>query len=334
MKKCLIILLTIISCFILTQNVYANPYKKTFKFNGNELTNCTWFAWQKAHDKAGVSLPGWGNASTWYESARKAGFEVGNTPRAKSIVVWSWYNNGKNLGHVGYVERVSGNKIYVWDSDSTCYDQNYAPFKECLANSVSEDTERECYKYAKTTACEENASYWSSPGDLIGYIYLDNIPATTKKITSRKITTSTTKKIIEEITTTEIAITPYLKNLETNIGNIKFDKDIFSYEINIYSEDNYIFISAINDDNDFTIEGDGKRDLIVGKNEYSIKVRSSEGNETVYKITVNNKEEFKPEVTTTINKAKNYLMPIDIMFGVVVGITIFIFSYGIYRRKC
>lgn len=222
----------------------------------------------------------------------------------------------------------------MWDSDSTCYDQNYAPFKECLANSVSEDTERECYKYAKTTACEENASYWSSPGDLIGYIYLDNIPATTKKITSKKITTSTTKKIIEEITTTEIAITPYLKNLETNIGNIKFDKDIFSYEINIYSEDNYIFISAINDDNDFTIEGDGKRDLIVGKNEYSIKVRSSEGNETVYKITVNNKEEFKPEVTTTINKAKNYLMPIDIMFGVVVGITIFIFSYGIYRRKC
>jgi len=115
MKKIrLLVVVFILAVLFGTTNVYAkNPYKQKFNFNGNMLTNCTWYAWQQAHDKTGVSLPGWGNAATWYESAKKAGFEVGSAPRAKSIVVWSWYNNGKNLGHVGYVERVSGNKIYV-----------------------------------------------------------------------------------------------------------------------------------------------------------------------------------------------------------------------------
>lgn len=79
MKKVLFIFIFIFSLF-LKANVYAagNPYKKTFNYNGHPLTNCTWYAWDQASRKAQVNLPGWGNAATWYNSAKNAGFEVGS----------------------------------------------------------------------------------------------------------------------------------------------------------------------------------------------------------------------------------------------------------------
>lgn len=324
-------------CLITATDVYANPYKHSFKLNGNELVNCTWFAWDQAYRKAGVSLPGWGNASTWYESARKAGFEVGQTPRAKSIVVWSWYNsNGKNLGHVGYVERVQGDKIYVWDSDSTCVDHEYPPFKECLANSVDQTTEEACYKNAKTIACEESASYWSTPGDLIGYIYLDNVPKveTTKK--TKKTTVATEKKSTLPTTTTttttvEVKI-PYLKSIDTSVGKLQFDKEKYEYEINTNKDDNFIIIAAEPEDEEAKIEGDGRFDFVKGRNEYKIRVFYENGNENIYTLVVNNSEE-NVIVSTSYERNINYPIPLDIIFGVVVGITIFIFSYGIYRRN-
>ncbi len=336
MKKFFLFIITAF-CFITATDVYANPYKHSFKLNGNELVNCTWFAWDQAYRKAGVSLPGWGNASTWYESARKAGFEVGQTPRAKSIVVWSWYNsNGKNLGHVGYVERVQGDKIYVWDSDSTCVDHEYPPFKECLANSVDQTTEEACYKNAKTIACEESASYWSTPGDLIGYIYLDNVPKveTTKK--TKKTTVATEKKSTLPTTTTTTTTVnvriPYLKSIDTSVGKLQFDKEKYEYEINTNKDDNFIIIAAEPEDEDAKIEGDGRFDFVKGRNEYKIRVFYENGNENIYTLVVNNSEE-NVIVSTSYERNINYPIPLDIIFGVVVGITIFIFSYGIYRRN-
>lgn len=285
MKKIrLLVVVFILAVLFGTTNVYAkNPYKQKFNFNGNMLTNCTWYAWQQALDKTGVSLPGWGNAATWYESAKKAGFEVGSAPRAKSIVVWSWYNNGKNLGHVGYVERVSGNKIYVWDSDSTCYDQNYAPFKECLANSVSEDTERECYKNAKIIACEESASYWNSPGDLIGYIYLDKVPTTptTKKVTTTKKVSATTTTLPTK------SNNAYLKDIILSVGNITFKKDIFEYSFDVDNKVAHLTIEALAEDDLATVEYPQDPDLKEGENKLEIKVTAEDNSSLVYTVTVN-----------------------------------------------
>ena len=88
-----------------TDTTYAadNPYT-----GGN--SNCTWTAWQQAKDNTGVELPKWGNAGTWYDSARNAGYSVGGTPRAQSIAVYSG-----NPGHVAYVADYNSgtNQIYV-----------------------------------------------------------------------------------------------------------------------------------------------------------------------------------------------------------------------------
>ena len=87
-------------------NAATNPYSGGY-------ANCTWAAWQYAHDKAGVELPGFtGNAIGWYEGAKAKGYTVSSVPREKSIAVWS---GGTSAGHVAYVDKVSGNRIYIYE---------------------------------------------------------------------------------------------------------------------------------------------------------------------------------------------------------------------------
>ena len=89
----------------------SNPYNKNAKGTDGNWANCTWWAWQLAYDNTGVALPSWGNAKTWYSSASAAGYSVGTTPRAKSIVVYG----GSGYGHVAYVAdyNSSNGQIYV-----------------------------------------------------------------------------------------------------------------------------------------------------------------------------------------------------------------------------
>ncbi|MBQ4530953.1 MAG: GBS Bsp-like repeat-containing protein [Lachnospiraceae bacterium] len=99
----------------------ANPYS-----GGN--SNCTWYVWQRANDKIGVQLPGWGNAGTWYESAKNAGYSVGTEPKADSVVVYS----NSYVGHVAYVESVNGSQIYVseggyYTNGTKGYHEGWAP---------------------------------------------------------------------------------------------------------------------------------------------------------------------------------------------------------------
>lgn len=332
MKKFLFIFIFIFSLF-LKANVYAasNPYKKTFNYNGHPLTNCTWYAWDQASRKAQVNLPGWGNAATWYNSAKNAGFEVGSTPRAKSIVVWSWYNsNGKNLGHVGYVEKVVGDRIYVWDSDSSCHDENYPPFKECMDKAllIDQAAQEECYvKYAKQVACEYSASYWSIPGDLIGYIYLDNAPVvkTTKKTTK----VPTTKKTTTTTTTTEpVSQMPYLNNIELSNGTIDFKKDVYKYEIEITDDISELSITATPESDDLLIQGDGKVNLVAGQNEFIIKVYN-DTNETTYTITINKRIVEKEQVINNEKKEKKFLSR-EIIISIIIGVVLFIIVIVIY----
>jgi surface antigen len=51
----------------------------------------------------------WGNARSWLSSARRDGYAVGSVPKAGAIVV----TTDSILGHVAYVESVSGNSILV-----------------------------------------------------------------------------------------------------------------------------------------------------------------------------------------------------------------------------
>lgn len=99
-----ILLLIVLNITQLSSRVQAatNPYSQTGPYG----TNCTWYAWQMAYEKAGVVLPAWHNAKDWYNDAINSGYTVGTTPQANSIIVWGGWTS---YGHVGYVEKVEGN---------------------------------------------------------------------------------------------------------------------------------------------------------------------------------------------------------------------------------
>lgn len=87
------------------------PYWQTFTYNGRNCTTvtCTHYGWQQAHDR-GYDLPGWGNAGTWLDSAKAAGYEVGTEAQSDSIAVWRPTADNA-WGHVGYVTSASGDNF-------------------------------------------------------------------------------------------------------------------------------------------------------------------------------------------------------------------------------
>lgn len=130
------------------QNAYAGV---AYKYG--TYANCTWTAWQKAYEATGIALPNWGNAVDWLNAAKVGGFSTGTTPREKSIAVWRW--NPWGPGHVAYVTKVSGNKIYVQEGG---YDSGRGKgYHEGWANSSGYRFPGQQYEY---------------PDYLIGYIYL------------------------------------------------------------------------------------------------------------------------------------------------------------------
>lgn len=211
MKK---IVLIIIVSVLFIPNVYAiaNPYNKTSSYG----TNCTWYAWKMAKEKGGVTLPGWGNAKDWYKDAKADGYSVGSSPKAKSIVVWgSWTSKG----HVGYVEKVSGDTIYVWDSTGPCIDEEDPEYINCIMNGVSEETDKICRQNAKKVACKYSISNPDYP--ITGFIYLTNTPKVTLKgsTTTTTIKTTTTKK-----TTTTQAVTTTITTTNTSTSKVTTTK--------------------------------------------------------------------------------------------------------------
>ena len=87
---------------LLAAPALANPYSDGW-------SNCTFGAWQAAYELLGVQLPAWGDAKTWYNSAANAGYSVGTTPQAPSIVVLT----DDMAGHVAYVTEIGNGQIYV-----------------------------------------------------------------------------------------------------------------------------------------------------------------------------------------------------------------------------
>lgn len=271
---------------------------------------------EKVNEKTGISLPAWGNAKTWYTSAEKAGYSVGKTPKKNSVVVW----NITSYGHVGYVERVNGNDIYVWDSDSSCIDESDKDYIACMEASVSEETDNACKKNAKLTSCKFDANE-----DIIGYIYLDSVPKTTtvKKTT---VTTSTT-------TTTKVkSNNNYLSSLSVDIGTLNFDKNVFEYTLDVENDIDSIKIEALPEDNSSVVTGTGEFPLAVRVNDFKISV-TSESNETrEHVIHINKKENEEIKIVKNKND-KHYILAAILVSVLLITILIFLLRLMINRKK-
>jgi len=79
-------------------------------------------------------IPWRGNAGTWCWQARRYGFATGRTPRAGAIIV----TRESGWGHVGYVEKVSGNMVLIsemnkigWGRISQRWLDNRSPIIKC-----------------------------------------------------------------------------------------------------------------------------------------------------------------------------------------------------------
>lgn len=217
MKKIISISILAMICFLVISievSAKSNPYKQYHELFGGKTTNCTWNAWEQAKLRAGVELPGWGNADTWYDRAKKAGYSVGKTPKAKSIMVEAW----DNYGHVSYVESVSGKTLNIWDVGGGCVIST-PEYEECLKSIPSEEGDIECAKKAKRDACPRY--YDENESSIIGFIYLDSVPKTTKKSTTTKKTTikRTITKVDSESTTISSSA-PVTSNTSTTIKEI------------------------------------------------------------------------------------------------------------------
>ena len=94
-----------------------NPYPDKQTFNGVTTLPCTYYAWQQAHDRVGVSLPPWGNAGMWLDNAVNAGWETGSTAEPNSIAVWT----DNAYGHVAYVTEVNSGRMTVDEGGRTAW---------------------------------------------------------------------------------------------------------------------------------------------------------------------------------------------------------------------
>lgn len=292
MKNILKFILFLIISFALISPIKAatNPYAQS----GTYDINCTWYAWNMAYEKGKVALPSWGNANQWYNEAKNDGYKVGKTPKANSIVVW---NNWTKYGHVGYVEKVAGESIYVWDSTGPCLDEEDPEFIECIANSINQDTEKICYQNAKRIACEYDVN---DPYYIItGFIYLDEIPK--KENTSSNNTSNNTPNKTEKPTVVTKSNNNNLSNIELSVGNLTFDKNILEYNVEVLNDLDTITINATKEDEKSTIEGTGEYELNVGLNEFKLIVTAEDNSKKEYVINITRKE---PEIMDEIEEGK------------------------------
>lgn len=202
----------------------------------------------------GVSLPAWGNAKTWYNLAKNAGFEVGSEPRNNSIIVWDI----TEYGHVAYVEKVSGDYMYIWDSDKYCIDEEEPEFIECDSNSYDEASETACRKNAKRAACKLETSIYTTKYKTIGFIYLDEVPSNANqndnnikqdnnnddKQTNQNSENNKNNESKEEEQEAIKSDNNYLQEIILSNGSLDFNKDVLDYNVTLENEVDELEINA------------------------------------------------------------------------------------------
>lgn len=279
-KKILRILILFYLLFV--PSVYAanNPYPKyqSSPFGGQEIS-CTWYAWQQAHDRMNVDLPFWTNVETWYSKASKAGYSVGKTPKANSIMIWN-YGEGFG-GHAAYVTVVNGTTVI--------FDEGGSPMTSDGIN-IGE----------QYTLDEMN-------GFLVGFIYLD-VPRViqekpqTNKPTTNNSTTNTQKK--EETKPVVKSSDNTLSGLSIEGIKLEFSNEKLEYQFEVPYDLQNIKITATPNDSKATIIGNGNYNLEIGGNNFIIKVTAEDGSIKEYKINITRKEEEKIEEPNVKNDAK------------------------------
>ena len=81
--------------------------------------NCTWYAYERRMQLGRPIGSFWGHAKAWSDSARAAGFVVNDVPAPGAIIQNTW--GGFGYGHVGIVERVDGQNIYIMEMNYRGY---------------------------------------------------------------------------------------------------------------------------------------------------------------------------------------------------------------------
>lgn len=91
-------------------------YARVYAGNRYALGNCTWYAYERRAAMGRPIASLWGNATSWAASARAAGFLVNKTPAPGAI-----FQYGGGYGHVGIVESVDSEYLYVTDMNYAGY---------------------------------------------------------------------------------------------------------------------------------------------------------------------------------------------------------------------
>lgn len=299
--KGLIILLIFFCC---NTNVYAvsNPYGKTQTLYGAKTIRCTWYAWQQAYEKAGVSLPGWGNAQDWYSNAKNDGYSVGKEARPNSIVVMS---SSDGYGHVGYVVSVNGDYMVTNEGGLMEMEEVYCendPTRICEFKTIALNGD----------GVSEGMTRYTNADNIIGYIYLDDAP---KKSNNSTVNNQNKEEVVKSNNSN-------LKSIELDIAGFEFDSDIYEYSLEVDYDTKIIKISAVALDDRAIVTGTGEKALNIGNNEYIIKVTAEDGSTKEYKIIIKRNEKIKSIEIPPTNQALQLQLKKDSYLPLIVPMVI------------
>ena len=298
MKKILFFLIIFFG-FIPLSNAAANPYGKYQDLYGVKTVRCTWYAWQEAYNNAGVALPGWGNAQTWYNLAAQAGFSVGQVAKANSIAVWS---SSDAYGHVAYVVSVDSDGVYMTVNEGGMPD--------------AVDSEGIIIGSRKST----------SAANLIGFIYLSDAPKNNSNSTSSNSSNTNNK----------LSSNKNITSLEIDIEDFSFDQNIFEYNLEVPYNKQIISIKGSPEDDKAIITGLGDKALQVGINTYPIIITAEDGSFIEYTINITRLEkEIKTYDTNKYIEEENKNNNIILIIGISTGVIILVIITGIviYKKK-
>lgn len=298
MKKILFFLIIFFS-FITLSHASANPYGKYQDLYGVKTVRCTWYAWQEAYNNAGVALPGWGNAQTWYNLAAQAGFSVGQVAKANSIAVWS---SSDAYGHVAYVVSVDSDKEYMTVNEGGMPD--------------AVDSEGIIIGSRKST----------SAANLIGFIYLNDAPKNNSNSTPSNSNNTNNK----------LSSNKNITSLEIDIEDFSFDQNIFEYNLEVPYNKQIISIKGSPEDDKAIITGLGDKALQVGINTYPIIITAEDGSFIEYTINITRLEkEIKTYDTNKYVEEENKNNNIILIVGISSGVIILVIITGIviYKKK-
>ena len=298
MKKILFFLIIFFS-FITLSHASANPYGKYQDLYGVKTVRCTWYAWQEAYNNAGVALPGWGNAQTWYNLAAQAGFSVGQVAKANSIAVWS---SSDAYGHVAYVVSVDSDGVYMTVNEGGMPD--------------AVDSEGIIIGSRKST----------SAANLIGFIYLNDAPKNNSNSTPSNSNNTNNK----------LSSNKNITSLEIDIEDFSFDQNIFEYNLEVPYNKQIISIKGSPEDAKAIITGLGDKALQVGINTYPIIITAEDGSFIEYTINITRLEkEIKTYDTNKYVEEENKNNNIILIVGISSGVIILVIITGIviYKKK-